>query len=142
VSATALIALLGIGIAATAGRPAFGAYLVLADAALLMLASVLVLKLVIGAHPGIAERARLGRTGLRRLVSPTASALIGRAIWHSLALLGADLFLDLLSINLMFSPCGTSRLGAVRRRLRGSEIAGALPLTPAAWESSKSRWPP
>jgi hypothetical protein len=64
VSTTALITRFGIGIAATAGRHVFGACLVSADAALVMLASVLALMMATGAHPGIAERAGLGRTSL------------------------------------------------------------------------------
>jgi hypothetical protein len=47
----------GDGVAATAGRHDFGAYLVLADAALIILASDLVLIFVIGAHTDIAKQA-------------------------------------------------------------------------------------
>ncbi len=62
VSTIALIALFGTGLVATAGRPVSQSYLTVAGIALVLVGAVLAIALVVGAHPGIAERAgrRLG----------------------------------------------------------------------------------
>src|SRR6266571_9104530 len=57
VSTVALIALFGTGLVATAGRHLSRGYLMTAGIALVLVVSVLAIALLVGAHPGIAERA-------------------------------------------------------------------------------------
>jgi len=53
----ALIALFGTGFVATAGRHLSRGYPTVAGIALVLVVSVLAIALLVGAHPGIAERA-------------------------------------------------------------------------------------
>src|SRR6516164_372625 len=96
VSTVALIALFGTGLVATAGRHVSATYLRIAGIALVLVLLVLALALLVGAHPGIAERAARRAAGwarhIRRSIDPdkvartsgrlvrlARSALTGRA---------------------------------------------------------------
>jgi uncharacterized membrane protein YbhN (UPF0104 family) len=148
VSSAALIALFGIGFAATAGRHLSRVYLAVAAVALVVVACVLAVIFLTGAHPGIAERAgrRAARLARRlrpgidpdavgrscgRLVSLARSALTGRALWQSLGLAAGDLLFDLLSLDLMFLAFRYQPgFGPLAVTYAAANIASALPLTP------------
>src|SRR6516164_490842 len=74
VSTVALIALFGTGLVATAGRHVSATYLRIAGIALVLVLLVLALALLVGAHPGIAERAARRAAGwarhIRRSIDP------------------------------------------------------------------------
>jgi uncharacterized protein (TIRG00374 family) len=148
VSATALIGLFGIGLAATAGRHLSDTYVAVAAAALALVVCVLALALLMGSHPDFAERAgrsagRLARRfrptvdqdaigrAFRRLVTLTRSALTGRALWGSLGLAAGDLLFDLLSLDLMFVAFRYQPgFGPLTVAYAAANVASALPLTP------------
>jgi len=148
VSATALIALFGTGLVATAGRPVSQSYLTIAGIALVLVAAVLAIALLVGAHPGIAERAGRRLAGLmrrvrpgidpekvaqtsKRLVSLARSALTGRAFAESYGFATADLLLDLLSLDLMFLAFRYQPgFGPLAVAYAAANIASAIPITP------------
>ena len=147
VSSIALIALFGTGLAATAGRHLPAGYLAAAGLALALVAGVLAVTFLMGAHPEIAERAgraaghlarhvrknidpeAVGRS-CGRLASLTRSALTGRAFWQSFGLAAADLSFDLLSLDLMFLAFRYQPgFGPLAVAYATANIASALPLT-------------
>ncbi len=148
VSTVALIALFGTGLVATAGRPVSQSYLTVAGIALVLVGAVLAIALVVGAHPGIAERAgrrlaswaRRVRSSIdpekvaqtsKRLVSLARSALTGRAFLESYGFATADLLLDLLSLDLMFLAFRYQPgFGPLAVAYAAANIASAIPITP------------
>src|SRR6266700_2376835 len=128
-STIALIALFATGLVTTAGRNLSRTYL---------------------ATAGIAERA--GRRAARvarhfrtskRLASLARSALTGRAFLASFGFASADLLFDLLSLDLMFLAVRYQPgFGPLAVAYAAANIASAIPITPAGWESSRSRWSP
>jgi uncharacterized membrane protein YbhN (UPF0104 family) len=71
VSTIALIALFGTGLVATAGRHVSAGYLKIAGIALVLVLLVLVIALLVGAHPSIAERAARRAAGWARRIRPS-----------------------------------------------------------------------
>ncbi len=148
VSTIALIALFGTGLVATAGRPVSQSYLAVAGIALVLVVAVLAIALLVGAHPGIAERAgrrlagwaRRVRSSIdpekvaqtsKRLVSLARSALTGRAFLESYGFATADLLLDLLSLDLMFLAFRYQPgFGPLAVAYAAANIASAIPITP------------
>ena len=148
VSTAALIALFGAGFAATAGRHLSGGYLMVAGVALGLVVLVLALALLVGAHPGIAERAgrkvarlaRRIRPGIdpekvaqtsKRLATLARSALTGRAFAASFGFASADLLFDLASLDLMFLAVRYQPgFGPLAIAYTVANIASALPITP------------
>jgi uncharacterized protein (TIRG00374 family) len=148
VSTIALIALFGTGLVATAGRHVSQSYLMIAGIALVLVVLVLAIALVVGAHPGIAERAgrrvaswarhvrssidpdKVAQTS-KRLVSLARSALTGRAFAESYGFATADLLFDLLSLDLMFLAFRYQPgFGPLALAYAAANIASAIPLTP------------
>jgi len=138
-STIALIALFATGLVTTAGRNLSRTYL---------------------ATAGIAERAgrraarvarhfrssidpeKAARTS-KRLASLARSALTGRAFLASFGFASADLLFDLLSLDLMFLAFRYQPgFGPLAVAYAAANIASAIPITPAGWESSRSRWSP
>jgi uncharacterized protein (TIRG00374 family) len=148
VSTAALIALFGTGLAATAGRHISRGYLMIAGIALALVICLVAAVLLVGAHPGIAERAGRRLAGLarhvrpgidpdkvattsKRLASLARSALTGRAFAASYGFASADLLMDLLSLDLMFVAFGYQPgFGPLTVAYAAANIASALPLTP------------
>jgi len=148
VSTVALIVLFGTGLVATAGRHLSHTYLVIAGAALALVVSVLVLALVVGAHPDIAARAGRRVAGLARRVRSSVdpdkvaqtskrlallarSALTGRAFLASFGFAWADLLFDLLSLDLMFVAVRYQPgFGPLAVAYSAANFASALPITP------------
>jgi len=148
VSTVALIVLFGTGLVATAGRHLSHTYLVIAGAALALVVSVLVLALVVGAHPDIAARAGRRVAGLARRVRASVdpdkvaqtskrlallarSALTGRAFLASFGFAWADLLFDLLSLDLMFVAVRYQPgFGPLAVAYSAANFASALPITP------------
>jgi uncharacterized protein (TIRG00374 family) len=148
VSTVALIVLFGTGLVATAGRHLSHTYLVIAGAALALVVSVLVLALVVGAHPDIAARAGRRVAGLarrvrasvdpdkvaqtsKRLAMLARSALTGRAFLASFGFAWADLLFDLLSLDLMFVAVRYQPgFGPLAVAYSAANFASALPITP------------
>jgi len=147
-SAAALIALFAAGLAATAGRHISQSYLMIAGIAFALVASAAAIALLVGAHPGIAERAgrrvaglarrvrpgidpeKVGRTS-RRLVSLARSALTGRAFLESFGFASADLLFDLLSLDLMFLAFRYQPgFGPLAVAYAAANLASAIPITP------------
>jgi uncharacterized protein (TIRG00374 family) len=148
VSTTALIALFGTGLVATAGRHLSRGYIITAGIAVVLVTFVAAVALTVGAHPGIAERAvrrvagwarrvrpsidpaEAGRTA-KRLASLARSALTGRSFCVSFGYASADVLLDLLSLDLMFLAVGYQPgFGPVAVAYAAANIASAIPLTP------------
>jgi uncharacterized protein (TIRG00374 family) len=147
-STIALIALFGAGFAATAGRHLSSSYLMVAGIALGLVVLVLALALLVGAHPGIAERAgrraarlaRRVRPGIdpekvaqtsRQLATLARSALTGRAFAASFGFASADLLFDLASLDLMFLAVRYQPgFGPLAIAYAVANIASALPVTP------------
>jgi uncharacterized protein (TIRG00374 family) len=147
-STVALIALLGTGFAATAGRHISGGYLMIAGIAVGLVVSVLVIVFLVGAHPGIAERAGRRVAGLARRIRPSIdpgevaqaskrlaslarSALTGRAFAESFAFAAADLLFDLFSLDLMFLAVRYQPgFGPLALAYAVANIASAFPITP------------
>jgi uncharacterized protein (TIRG00374 family) len=148
VSTIALIALFGTGLVATAGRHVSAAYLRIAGIALVLVVLVLAVALLVGAHPGIAERAtRRAASWARhvrhsidpeqvaqtsgRLVRLARSALTGRAFAESYGFASADLLFDLLSLDLMFLAFRYQPgFGSLAVAYAAANIASAIPVTP------------
>jgi uncharacterized protein (TIRG00374 family) len=148
VSTVALIALFGTGLIATAGRHVSATYLRIAGIALVLVVLVLAIAFLVGAHPGIAERA--GRRAARwarhvrpsvdpekaaqtskRLVMLARSALTGRAFLESYGFASADLLFDLLSLDLMFLAFRYQPgFGPLAVAYAAANIASAIPITP------------
>lgn len=148
VSAVALIALFGTGLVATAGRHVSATYLKIAGIALVLVVLVLAIALLVGAHPGVAERAARRAAcwarHIRRSIDPekvaqtsgtlvrlARSALTGRAFAQSYGFASADLLFDLLSLDLMFLAFGYQPgFGPLAVAYAAANIASAIPLTP------------
>src|SRR5215467_12537180 len=148
VSTIALIALFGTGLVATAGRHVSATYLRIAGIALALVVLVLAIALLVGAHPGIAERAarRAARWArhVRRSIDPekvaqtsgrlvrlARSALTGRAFAESYGFASADLLFDLLSLDLMFAAFRYQPgFGPLAVAYAAANIASAIPVTP------------
>jgi len=148
VSTVALIALFGAGLVATAGRHVSATYLRIAGIALVLVLLVLAIALLVGAHPGIAERAagRAARWARHirhsidpekvaqtsgRLVRLARSALTGRAFAESYGYASADLLFDLLSLDLMFLAFRYQPgFGPLAVAYGAANIASAIPVTP------------
>jgi uncharacterized protein (TIRG00374 family) len=148
VSTVALIALFGTGLVATAGRHVSVTYLRIAGVALVLVLLVLAIAFLVGAHPGIAERAarraaswaRHLRSSIdpekaaqtsKRLVLLARSALTGRAFLESYGFASADLLFDLLSLDLMFLAFRYQPgFGPLAVAYGAAYIASAIPITP------------
>ena len=148
VSTVALIALFGTGLVATAGRHVSATYLRIAGVALVLVLLVLAIAFLVGAHPGIAERAarraaswaRHLRSSIdpekaaqtsKRLVLLARSALTGRAFLESYGFAAADLLFDLLSLDLMFLAFRYQPgFGPLAVAYGAANIASAIPITP------------
>jgi uncharacterized protein (TIRG00374 family) len=148
VSTVALIALFGAGLLATAGRHISAGYLRIAAIALFLVLLVLATALLVGAHPGIAERAARRAAGwarhIRRSIDPdnvaqasgrlvrlARSALTGRAFAESYGFASADLLFDLLSLDLMFLAFRYQPgFGPLAVAYAAANIASAIPVTP------------
>jgi len=148
VSTVALIALFGAGLVATAGRHVSATYLRIAGIALVLVLLVLAIALLVGAHPGIAERAARRAAGwarhIRRSIDPekvaqtsgrlvrlARSALTGRAFAESYGFASADLLFDLLSLDLMFLAFRYQPgFGPLAVAYAAANIASAIPITP------------
>ena len=148
VSTVALIALFGAGLVATAGRHVSATYLRIAGIALVLVLLVLAIALVVGAHPGIAERAARRAAGWARRIRPSIdpekvaqtsgrlvrlarSALTGRAFAESYGFASADLLFDLLSLDLMFLAFRYQPgFGPLAVAYAAANIASAIPITP------------
>jgi len=148
VSTVALIALFGAGLVATAGRHVSATYLRIAGIALVLVLLVLAIALLVGAHPGIAERAARRAAGwarhIRRSIDPekvaqtsgrlvrlARSALTGRAFAESYGFASADLLFDLLSLDLMFLAFRYQPgFGPLAVAYGAANIASAIPVTP------------
>jgi uncharacterized protein (TIRG00374 family) len=148
VSTIALIALFGTGFVATAGRHLSRGYITIAGIALVLVASALAIALLVGAHPGLAERAgrrvagwarhvrssidpeKVAQTS-KRLVSLARSALTGRAFLESYGFAVADLLFDLLSLDFMFLAFRYQPgFGPLAVAYAAANIASAIPITP------------
>jgi hypothetical protein len=148
VSTVALIALFGTGLVATAGRHVSATYLRIAGVALVLVLLVLAIAFLVGAHPGIAERAarraarwarhlrssidpeKVAQTS-KRLVLLARSALTGRAFGESYGFASADLLFDLLSLDLMFLAFRYQPgFGPLAVAYGAANIASAIPITP------------
>src|SRR5215469_8327591 len=148
VSSIALVALFGTGLVATAGRHVSATYLKIAGIALALVVLVLAIALLVGAHPGVAERAarraaswarhirrsidpdRVAQTS-GRLVRLARSALTGRAFAESYGFASADLLFDLLSLDLMFLAFRYQPgFGPLAVAYAAANIAAAIPVTP------------
>jgi len=148
VSTIALIALFGTGLVATAGRHVSVTYLRIAGVALVLVLLVLAIAFLVGAHPGIAERAarraaswarhlrssidpeKVAQTS-KRLVLLARSALTGRAFLESYGFAAADLLFDLLSLDLMFLAFRYQPgFGPLAVAYGAANIASAIPITP------------
>jgi len=148
VSTIALIALFGTGLVATAGRHVSVTYLRIAGVALVLVLLVLAIAFLVGAHPGIAERAarraaswarhlrssidpeKVAQTS-KRLVLLARSALTGRAFLESYGFASADLLFDLLSLDLMFLAFRYQPgFGPLAVAYGAANIASAIPITP------------
>jgi uncharacterized membrane protein YbhN (UPF0104 family) len=159
-STLALIVLFGTGFVATSGRHVSHQYLVIAGIALLLVMAALAAVLAVGSHPAVAGRAgrwaasvaRHIRPGIdpdkvaqtsSRLASLARSALTGRAFAASFGFASADLLFDLLSLDLVFLALRYQPgFGPLAVAYAAANIASAIPLTPAAWASSRSPWWP
>lgn len=148
VSSAALVAVFGAGFAATAGQHISQNYVMIAGIALALVVCVAAIAILVGAHPGVAERAvrRLARVARhfrhsidpeqaaqtsKQLVISARSALTGRAFLASFGFAVADLFFDLLSLDLMFLAVGYQPgLGPLAVAYAAANIASAIPLTP------------
>jgi uncharacterized protein (TIRG00374 family) len=148
VSTVALIALFGTGLVATAGRHVSPTYLRIAGIALALVVLVLGIALLVGAHPGIAERAARRVAGwarhVRRSIDPdkvaqtsgrlvrlARSALTGRAFAESYGFASADLLFDLFSLDLMFLAVRYQPgFGPLAVAYAAANIASAIPITP------------
>jgi uncharacterized protein (TIRG00374 family) len=148
VSTVALIALFGTGLVATAGRHVSATYLRIAGIALVLVVLVLGIALLVGAHPGIAERAARRVAGWARHVRPSIdpekvaqssgrlvrlarSALTGRAFAESYGFASGDLLFDLLSLDLMFLAFRYQPgFGPLAVAYAAANIASAIPVTP------------
>jgi uncharacterized protein (TIRG00374 family) len=148
VSTVALIALFGAGLVATAGRHVSATYLRIAGIALVLVVLVLAIAFLVGAHPGIAERAARRAAGWARHVRPSIdpekvaqtskrlvvlarSALTGRAFLESYGFASADLLFDLLSLDLMFLAFRYQPgFGPLAVAYAAANIASAIPITP------------
>ena len=148
VSTVALIALVGTGLVATAGRHVSATYLRIAGIALVLVVLVLAIAFGVGAHPGIAERAVRRAAGWarhlrpsidpekaaqtsKRLVVLARSALTGRAFLESYGFASADLLFDLLSLDLMFLAFRYQPgFGPLAVAYGAANIASAIPITP------------
>ena len=148
VSTVALIALFGTGLVATAGRHVSVSYLRIAGVALVLVLLVLAIAFLVGAHPGIAERAARRAAGWARHVRPSIdpekvaqtskrlvllarSALTGRAFLESYGFASADLLFDLLSLDLMFLAFRYQPgFGPLAVAYGAANIASAIPITP------------
>jgi uncharacterized protein (TIRG00374 family) len=148
VSSVALIALFGTGLVATTGRHVSATYLRIAGIALVLVVLVLAIALLVGAHPGIAERAARRAAGWARHVRPSIdpekaaqtskqlvvlarSALTGRAFLESYGFATADLLFDLLSLDLMFLAFRYQPgFGPLAVAYAAANIASAIPITP------------
>jgi uncharacterized protein (TIRG00374 family) len=148
VSTTALIALFGTGLVATAGRHLSQTYLTTAAIALVLVVAVAAAALVVGAHPDIAaavgrrvatvvrhlrpsiDPEKVAKTS-RRLAALARSALTGRAFLASFGFASADLLFDLLSLDLMFVAVRYQPgFGPLAVAYAAANIASALPITP------------
>jgi uncharacterized protein (TIRG00374 family) len=147
VSTSALIALFGAGLVATAGQHISPGYLVAAGIALALVVSAAAIVLLVGAHPAIAERAGCRAAGLarhvrrsidpervartsKRLVSLARSALTGRAFGESFGF-ASDLLLDLRTLDLVFLAFGYQPgFGPLAVAYAAANIASAIPITP------------
>jgi uncharacterized protein (TIRG00374 family) len=148
VSSVALIALFGTGLVATAGRHVSATYLRIAGIALVLVVLVLAIALLVGAHPGVAERAARRAASWARHVRPSIdpekaaqtskqlvvlarSALTGRAFLESYGFASADLLFDLLSLDLMFLAFRYQPgFGPLAVAYAAANIASAIPITP------------
>jgi len=148
VSTVALIALFGTGLVATAGRHVSATYLRIGGIALVLVVLVLAVALLVGAHPGIAERAARRAAGWarhvrssidpekaaqtsKRLVLLARSALTGRAFLESYGFASGDLLFDLLSLDLMFLAFRYQPgFGPLAVAYGAANIASAIPITP------------
>ena len=148
VSSVALIALFGTGLVATTGRHVSPTYLRIAGIALVLVVLVLAIALLVGAHPGIAERAARRAASWARHVRPSIdpekaaqtskrlvvlarSALTGRAFLESYGFASADLLFDLLSLDLMFLAFRYQPgFGPLAVAYAAANIASAIPITP------------
>jgi hypothetical protein len=148
VSTVALIALFGTGLVATAGRHISATYLRIAGVALVLVLLVLAIAFLVGAHPGIAERAARRAASWARHVRPSIdpekaaqtskrlvllarSALTGRAFLESYGFASADLLFDLLSLDLMFLAFRYQPgFGPLAVAYAAANIASAIPITP------------
>ncbi len=148
VSATALVALFGAGLVATAGRHLSRSYVAIAGIALTLVVCAAAATLLVGAHPAIAEwagrrvavLARRVRPSIDpekvahasgRLVSLARSALTGRAFFESFGFAVADLLFDLLSLDLMFLAFGYQPgFGPLAVAYAAANIASVIPITP------------
>jgi uncharacterized protein (TIRG00374 family) len=147
-SLTSAIALIGTGLAATAGRHVSHQYLVIAGVALFLVVGALAAVLAAGAHPAVAEKAgrwaasvaRHVRPGIdpekaaetsRRLASLARSALTGRAFLASFGFAAGDLLFDLLSLDLVFLALRYQPgFGPLAVAYAAANIASAIPVTP------------
>jgi uncharacterized protein (TIRG00374 family) len=148
VSSAALVAVFGAGFVATAGRHISQNYVMIAGIALALVLCVAAIAILVGNHPGVAERAvrRLARMARhfrhsidpeqaaqtsKQLVISARSALTGRAFLASFGYAVGDLFFDLLSLDLMFLAFGYQPgLGPLAVAYAAANIASAIPLTP------------
>jgi len=146
VSTIALIALFGTGFVATAGRHLSRGYLIIAGVALALVVAVLAAALMVGAHPGLAERAGRRAARLVRHVRPgidpdkaperadgslMRSALTGRAFGESFGFASADLLFDLFSLDLMFLAFRYQPgFGPLAVASAAANIGSAIPITP------------
>ena len=148
VSSAALVAVFGAGFIATAGRNISRDYVMIAGIALALVVCMAALAILVGAHPGVAERAvrRLARVARhlrpsidpeqaaqtsRQLVTSARSALTGRAFLASSGFAAADLLFDLFSLDLMFLAFGYQPgFGPLAVAYAAANIASAIPLTP------------
>src|SRR6266700_2595431 len=90
---------------------------------------------------GIAAPTTGEAIGLTSLMSTIA--LTGRAFLASFGFASADLLFDLLSLDLMFLAVRYQPgFGPLAVAYAAANIASAIPITPAGWESSRSRWSP
>jgi len=140
---------------ATAGRHVSATYLRIAGVALVLVLLVLAIAFLVGAHPGIAERAARRAAGWarhvrssidpeqvaqtsKRLVLLARSALTGRAFLESYGFASADLLFDLLSLDLMFLAFRYQPgFGPLAVAYGAANIASAIPITPVGWASSR-----
>jgi uncharacterized membrane protein YbhN (UPF0104 family) len=159
-STIALIVLFGTGLVATVGRHVSRQYLVIAGVALFLVVAALAGLLAVGAHLAIAGRAgrwaasvaKRVRPGIdpvkagqasSRLAALARTALTGRDFLISFGFASGDLLFDLLSLDLVFLALRYQPgFGPLAVAYAAANIASAIPLTPAGWASSRSRWWP